>query len=131
MRQGVHFPHDLGLSEVHKEAGDIHHAGYFVHHDEAARSHHGTGFAQCFVIELQIQVFCGETSTHRTAGLNGFELLTVLDAASDVKNNFAQGNAHGHFDQTWLDDVAADRKGLGALGFLSAHAGIPCRAVAE
>ena len=84
-RQGVHFPQDFSLGKVHEEAGDIHHAGGLVHHNETAGSHHGTSFGQCFVVELQVQVLLGETSTHRTTGLHGFEFVVVFDPAGTSK----------------------------------------------
>ncbi|MCK7527503.1 MAG: hypothetical protein MZV64_62805 [Ignavibacteriales bacterium] len=90
---GRAFAAGFFLREFHEEAGDIHHAGLVVHDDQAAGAHHRAGRGQGFVIERQVEMLFHETAAHRSTGLNGFELLAVLDAAADVEDHFAQGNA--------------------------------------
>ena len=70
-------------------------------------------------------MFLGETSTHGAARMHGFVFFTVLDSTSHFKNDLTQGDAHRHFDETRLDNVAADCKGLRAFGSFCPHAGIP------
>ena len=58
-------------------------------------------------------------------GLDGFETFIILDAAADVVDDLAQGQPKGNLDQTGMFDIPGQSEGLGALGFLSAHAGVP------
>src|SRR5262245_55804829 len=74
-------------------------------------------------------MFLGETATHRTTRLHSLELPAILYPTVNFDNNFTHGDAHRHFDRTRLDDIAANREGLGAFGFFRAHTGIPGRAV--
>ena len=119
------------LGEFHEEAGDIHHAGFFVHDHQAAGSHHGAGFGQRFIIHRQVQVVRRQAAAHRAAGLDGFEALVVLDSAANVIDDLAHGDPKWNFDQAGVLDIAGDGKGLGAFAFFGAHAGIPFRAVQD
>ena len=70
-----------------------------------------------------------DAAAHRAAGLHGFEFLVVQDAAADVVNDLAQGDAQRDFDQAGAFDLAGDGEGLGALALFGAHRGEPCAAL--
>ena len=53
-----------------------------------------------------------KASAGRTADLNGFEFLAVFDSAADIVHNLSQGRPHRHFDQSRIDDIACQGKGL-------------------
>jgi hypothetical protein len=74
--------------EIQEEAGDIHHAVVFVHHDHAAGTHHGADLGQRIVFDGYVQKLRRDAAARGAAGLHGLEFLAVGDAAPDVKNNF-------------------------------------------
>ncbi len=47
-----------------------------------------------------------DATARRTTGLNRLELAPVGNAPADIIDNFAQGDAHWHFDQTGILDLA-------------------------
>src|SRR5450759_1051916 len=55
------------LGEIQEIAGHVHHAGVFVHHDHAARPHHGASRVQAFIVQRQVQQAFGETTAGRAA----------------------------------------------------------------
>ena len=60
--------------------------------------------------------------------LDRLESLAAGDAAADVEDDLPQGDAHGHFDQAGVVDLAGQGEDLGALALLGADAGEPvCR----
>ena len=82
---------------------------------------------QRFVIHRQIQVLLGNAAARRAAGLHGLELLAVGNAAADIVDDFAQRDAHGHFDQAGVGDPAGQGEDLGALALFRADDGEPGR----
>ena len=87
--------------------------------------------AQRFVIDSAGPGIRWEAAAHRAAGLDGFEALVVLDAAADVVDDLAQGDAQRHFDQTGMLHIAGEGEGLGAFALFGAHAGEPFRAAQD
>ena len=53
-----------------------------------------------------------QAAAGRSADLNRFELLAVLNASADIVDNLSQGCSHRHFNQAGIDDIACQRKGL-------------------
>ena len=62
----------------------------------------------------------GQTAAQRAAGLHGLELLAVGDAAADVEDDLAQRDAHRHFDQAGVVDLAGQGEDGGAGRLLGA-----------
>ena len=96
---GGTLPARFILQEGEEEAGEIHHAVVFVHHDHAAGAHHRADFDQLVVVDRQVQVLLSQDPARRAAGLHAFELFAVLDAAADIVDDLAERRAHGHLDQ--------------------------------
>lgn len=75
------FAAAFSLCKVHKEAGNLYHAGVLIHNDHTAGPDDGSGFFEGVKIQTKIQVFFRQTAAGRTAQLYGFEFLVVLDAS--------------------------------------------------
>ena len=73
--------------------------------------------AQRFVIDRADRGVGSRATAHRAADLDGFEAFVILDAAADIENDFAQGDAQRNFDQTGVLDIAGQGEGLGAFAF--------------
>ena len=119
----------FGLGEGQEEAGHIHHARVFIHHDHAARSHDGADLLQGAVVDGQVQVLLGYTASGGTAHLYGLEFPSLWNASPDTEDHLPHGRADGHFHQTGVVDLAREREDLGPLAFLGAHLCISFRAV--
>ena len=104
----------FGLREFQEEARDIHHAVAVVEHHQAARSHDGAGLRQRIVIDGRVGRAAPGCIRRRAAELHGFELPAVFDAAADLLHDFANGDAHGHFDQAAAVDLSGQREDLGS-----------------
>ncbi len=73
----------------------------------------------------------GNAPARRPAGLDRFELLAVLNASADVVDHFFERDAHRHFDQAGVLDLAREREHLGALAFFRAHGSVPRSALPD
>ena len=113
------------LGEGEEVLRHIHHAGILVQDNHAARTHDGTGFRQCFIINGRIQKSCRQTSSRGTSRLYGLETFTAGNASADVINNLPEGRPHGNLDQTAVRDLPGEGKDGGTLAFLRADTGIP------
>ena len=60
-----------------------------------------------------------------TARLGCLELLSPGDAAADIEDDPLQGDAHGHFHEARVVDLAGKGEDLGALALLRAETGVP------
>ncbi len=122
-RQGTTLAAGFLLKEIQEIPRDIDHAGIFIHHDHATRSHHRTGFGELVEVHRQIEQadrfiflaniamrnhtgmngsfgsFHDQGTAGRATGLHGFEAFLVRDTAADVVENFAQRDSHRDFDQ--------------------------------
>ena len=83
------------------------------------------------VIDRDVEDSLGDAAAGRPAGLDGLERAAVGDAAADLEDDLAQRDAHGHFDQAGVVDLAGQGEDFGALALLGADAGEPVRAVAD
>ena len=111
---GCAFAAALRLGEGQEEAGQIHHAGVFVHHYQTAGPHHGPRRGKGVVVHRAVQKGFRQARAGGTADLHGLEFLSALDAGADVKDDLAHGSAHGHFNQTGIGDLAGQGEDLGA-----------------
>ena len=73
----------------------------------------------------------GKTAAGGAADLYRLELLAVLDAAADVKDDLPQGGAHGDLNEAGVYHVAGEGEGLGAGALLGADGAVPLGAVAD
>ena len=60
-------------AELHKVAGNIHHAVSFVHDDHSARTHDGSDFGKRFVVDWRIEKDARNGAAGRSARLCRFE----------------------------------------------------------
>ena len=63
-----------------------------------------------------------DAAAGRAAGLHRLDRLPSGDAAADLVDDLAQRDAHRHFDQPGVRDLAGQREDLGALALLGADA---------
>ena len=75
---------------------------------------------QRIVIDRHVQELLGDAAAGGSAGLHGLELFAVGDAAADVEDDLAKGDAHGDFDQAGVVDFSGQGKDLGALALFGA-----------
>ena len=94
------------MRELQEEARDIDHAIAVVEHHQTARTHDGAGLGQRFVIDRRVGQARGNAAAGGSAELHGFELPAVADAAADIFHHFADGDAHGDFDEAAAIDLA-------------------------
>ena len=118
---GNAFAAGLVHAELHEIFDDVDHARGFVNDDHSARSHDRSQLAQAFIADRGVQVFGRDAAARGTAGLNGLEGVAVGNAAADIKDDLAQGHAHGHLDQAGMLDFAGEGKDLGAFAFFRAQ----------
>ena len=115
----------LLAGEFEVELGDGGHTAGLVHNDHTARAHHRAGSHEAVVVDSGVEVLSGEAAARRTAGLDGLELASVLDATADFVDNLTQGDAHRDFDKTHVVDLACQSEHFGTFGFLGADAAEP------
>ncbi len=121
----------LLLGELQEEAGHVDHAAVLVHDDEAAGAHDGAQFLHGFVVHGHVQVLPRDGAAGRTAQLGGLVLLVAGDAAGDVVDDVAQGDAHVDFHQAHVVDLAREGEDLGAGALLGAGGAEPVGALAD
>ena len=105
-RQGTHLPQDSAVAKFRKNLREFDHAGVFIDDDHAARAHDRAGLLERVEVDLDVEVLGGQAAAQRPAGLHGLEFLALGDAAADVEDDLAQGDAHGHFDQAGVVHLA-------------------------
>ena len=115
------LPARLILGEIQVELRDIHHAVIFIHNDHAAGAHHGANGFEAVIIDWGIQICRGNDAAGRSAGLDGFEGLVVLNAAANFIDDFSKRDAHRHFHKTDVIDFPRKSEDLGAFRFFSAN----------
>ena len=96
-----------------------------VHDHHAAGADDGVEFLHRVKVQRLIQVLFCQTAAGRTANLNRLEGGAVFQTAADVKDNLAQGGAHGYFNQTGVLNGTGEGEGLGAGATGSADGAIP------
>ena len=67
----------------------------------------------------------GDAPSRGTPGLDGLELLPVGNTAADVVEQFPQGDSHGDFHQTGVDDLTGKGEDLCPFTLLGSDGGIP------
>src|ERR1017187_5944832 len=98
------------LGEFEEEARDIHHAIALVEHPQAARAHDGAGPRQGIVVDGRIGQARRDAAAAGSAELHGLKFASLFDAAADLFHHFADGDAHGDFDQAAAIDLAGQRE---------------------
>ena len=78
--------------------------------------------ASRFVVHRHVEVLLGNATAGRSAGLRGFELAAVGNAAAETEDDVAQRNAHGHFDQSGVFHAPGEREDLGPFALFGADA---------
>jgi hypothetical protein len=81
-----------------------------------------THVGQRLIVDGQIQHGRGHATAGWAAGLNRLEGVTVDDAATNVVDNLADGDAERHFDQAGVVDLASQGTDLRAAAALRAEA---------
>ena len=80
---------------------------------------------QAFVVDRGVEVFLGNHTAGRTAGLCRFKLFAAADASADVINDFAERGSHRDFDQSGVVDFTGQGEHLGSLGGFRADGAEP------
>src|ERR1035438_5485090 len=119
------------LREFQEEARDIDHAVAVVEYHQPARSHNCASLSQRIVIDGCVGEARRDAAAGRTAQLHRFELPAVGDAASDLLHDFANGDAHGDFDQAAAIDLSGQCKDLRSPAGWGAAGGEGFGAVAD
>ncbi len=94
------------LGERHEVACHLDHAVGLVKDDQTARSHHGTGLHESLVIDRRIGHPFGNATAGRPPDLDGFQLVTIGDPATDVVDDLTNGHPHRHFDHPSAANLA-------------------------
>ena len=121
----------LVAQELEEVAGHVDHAGVFVHHDHAARTHDRSGFFEAFKVDGKIYQRFGDAAARRSTGLHRLELPAVRDPAADVEDQLAQSGSHRNLDEACVPDAADQRKDLRPLALLGADAREPLGTMAD
>src|ERR1039458_9972918 len=82
-------------------------------------------------IKIILEMLSRDTAAGWSAGLHGFVVLAVGNAAADLKDDFAQRDPHRHFDQPRVGDAPGQREDLGALALFRANRGEPFGPIAH
>ena len=98
----------LVAGELDEKLGEFHHAGGLVGHDHAAGPHHRARRLQRIEIHRHVQILLRQTAAQRPARLHGLEFFAEGDAAADVVDDLAHGDAHRHLDQAGAVDHAGE-----------------------
>ena len=122
---GSAFAAGFRLRKVQEELSNVNHAGVLIHNNQTAAAHHSTGSNQGIVINRQIEHAFRQAAAGRTADLYSLKLFAVGNAAANIINNLAHGNAHRHLCQTGVIDFAGQSENLGALGFFGTQLAVP------
>ena len=67
----------------------------------------------------------GDNTTGRSTSLNTLELLSVLDSATNLEDDFTEGCSHGNFNKTRVVYLTSQSENLCSLGVCSTNAGEP------
>ena len=83
------------------------------------------------IINRGVQMGRRDAPARRTARLSRLKALAARYAAAYIVNYFAHGRTHGHFNQSGVYYLAAQRKDLCALALFRTHGGEPFGAVKD
>ena len=119
----------LCCGKSQEELGQLYHTGILVHDDHTTGAHHGACLTERVKIDLEVQARGGQTTTQRTTRLHGLEMLVIENAATDVKDDLAHGDAHGDLDQTGVGDLARQSKDGRSGASRRANVGKPLGAI--
>jgi hypothetical protein len=122
---GGAFSAGLVNAEAEVEPRHFHHRIVLVHHDHAAGAHDRAKLLQAFVADLRVEQVLGNHAAGRAAGLHGLDGLAAEDAATEVEDDIAQGDAERNLDELGMPHLAGDGEDLRAAGFLHAELGVP------
>ena len=67
----------------------------------------------------------GQTSTGWSAGLHRLKFLTILDATTNLEDNFTKGGSHGNLDQSHVINFTSQGKYFGPFGGFGSYAAKP------
>jgi hypothetical protein len=130
-RQGTHLPQlssmqnsmkNLATSTMHERSSMM---------IKTARPHDRPQRLEALVIHRRVEMRGGDAAAGRAARLRGLEGQPIRDAAADVVDDLAQGDAHRHLDQPGRVHLARQGENLGALALGRADGGKPRRAMLD
>ena len=130
MRQGTHLPHDSAVAKVRKYLAN---STMQVSSSTTIMPPLPITAPASWSESKSTGVFRDEAGRQPPSGPPVCTALNVLaagDAAADVENDVAERNAHRHFDQAGVVDLAGEREDRGAGRFGAADAVEPRRAAA-
>jgi len=113
------------LGEPEEKLGEVHHAGARVGHHQAARAHHAAQELQAFVVDGRVHPVGRDASPRWTSGLRSLDGRAIGRPTANVIQNLAHGDAHRHFDETGVLDLAREREDLRTCIPLRADAAEP------
>ena len=106
------FSTGLSLGKTHEETGNLYHTGIGIHNYHSTGSYDCIEFLYRVKIQRLIQMFLCQTSTGRSTDLNCFELSTIFETATNIKDDLAKGTSHRHLDQTCIFNRTCQREGF-------------------
>ena len=111
----------LALGKGEEVLGHVHHAVVLVQDHHAAGAHDRAHAGQGIEVHRHVEELGRDAAARRTAGLDRLELLVrVQHAAADVEDDLPERDAHGHFDEARVLDLAGQGEHFRALRFLRA-----------
>ncbi len=119
------------LRKIGKIARHFDHAGIFVHHHQTAGTHHRANRFQRIKIDRRLHQGRRQTTPGGSADLHRFELLTILNPATNINHQMFQGNPHGNFNQPWIFNLTNHRKDSGSRTILSTDRTKPLMTIAD
>ena len=117
---GKALPARFVFEKIHEIPGDVDHAGFLVHDDHSAGTHDRSGFDQAVVIDREIEHSLWNAPPRRPTRLNRFDRRFSDGPAPHVFNHFPDRNAHRHFNETRVLNLADKAEYLCAGVFLGA-----------
>ncbi len=105
------------LGEIEEKFGHIHHTGCLIHYNHSTGAHNSARCIHTIVINHSIGEVFRDTSPGRTAQLYGFELFIVLNSATQLENNIADGYTHRYFYQSGATYLSGQGEYFGSFAF--------------
>src|SRR6266852_2096073 len=109
----------------HGVQSHVQHAGLIVANNDRAGTEHGAGFGKRFEIKAHVNHRGREVARRGAGRCERFQLAASANAARMMKNDFAHGRAHGHFEYSGASHVATDADKFQTAGVAGALRGKP------
>src|ERR1700733_6592193 len=111
--------------EMHDAAGNVHHAGIFIHDHGAARAEHRADLGDRVEVHGDVDLVGGKQRAGAAARNHGFQFLAASDAARDFIDQLAQRKTKRELVNAGTIHVAGNRIEARAAVFRRAQAGAP------